>query len=1723
MKKSTKLVILLLAVALIVSAFAFAISADVSVKVDYTNGEGATVTASSIEEAIENVVEGGTVTLKSRLPLSGSITVPKSVTIDLNGNTVIGATSAPVFNVTAGEEKTVAITGSGYIEAPCGVINHTTKANVAFLGTGYGIHMKATAPDVTAISVSDGVLMLNNAELVASATAPTAKFIAVSGGQLVAEQFGFVCASTGAGGAYAYSVSGSGIVMLNNCYANTTTSVFHVADGATGFDMENSGGDTVDAVLDSGSGSESGGGETGSGSESGGGETGAGGTETDPNPMPELTVREELTAFYDGVTHCSLYVMGGNYFQYLFGDKNTQAFFGFDTELVSGVKGSVVVANADLNFSSRFIDTAFGKGEMSEALYKDFVLAFVTCDIRYANYANNGCFIRGRAPAKFLGNTTVELGAAPFTPTSGETTYLGGEPLVYLEEGTRFDKDVAPVVIGEGEERVYETEYRNASYKAKLDALEGLDIIRTIDYESIARDTFTNKKSAVGGMGLSGPNRGGGLLTISHSDDNAYFEYRTPTSLDQIDPTDGFSYFIEDGNFYFTGPSYGYMSMNSGDQISAAEIGDKGALVTVREFNFASPDGSDYITFSFGNMNYTPANFGPTFEVKPGGAATRGTVLADGSWNKMVIVTYVTKNASNAQKIDFTSKFFLNPGTDYAAEHQSTRVGCDYINGELRISNTAAEVMPCGSGIRIDDMTYHRYSNVDKSTFAYENYLREGSALLAPEASIEAPIRVNGIAFSTLDAAFAYAAEINSYVSIYGDITNTQHIYETSADGYMVVMGDYEVAFDSEKAAKFIASPAGEGTTAYYFSNSVYGAGKPVSTNWYFGNQENILEDTENIKTSGAIVGTYPKAPAGVPKGVIIGNRNYTFKGWTADKYVWYGNYPTPAEYEAAVAGLQLGIRNISYQDLVYGFGPTYYPVYKDSGAPAYLITNPDKLPRGDVVPSLFAQYVANLGDGDTLTIMEDLTASVPASLVIEGTADAPVVVNIDLAGSTFTLSSTGSLIKLGSYVTLNIYSSVPGGKLNCFGSTGYIAEIQSGAENTTVNIGDANGFDGANLEINASGIALNAGAASSEVFAVGGIFNRAAISTDALFAWKNGAGTVTVEDAVIIATTGNSEFFYSSYDTVPSEFPGDSFVLRGSTVIPATTNDVVMELAQYSRLYVEDTVIAGRLGNVTSKVIVGAGTAYMKLSGANAIVGISGYSEENVANGIRSDKSVVYAEGGLKVANYKTVPDMFTFYNGSNFDNTVYTTKNALGKTVCVATAGTDLSSYNADIYITIPSISNKIVDVNARTLTVRWLTLEHNIDKYMSEEQYTEGAEYSYAGAALADYVVNPVVTRRHTGTWSVSEELSEGDLIVMVPDFILLTEVSGLYTSISFHESFNVNLFVPYVYYEQFNEATKAAITHAVKTVSDADYYYVTGLDAIADADKIEALLAAGATENSGEYLIPVSAYYTLAGELKALLAPKVENIEGEDYVVMSKAVATNMAVQKNAFTVTIINGVDEIDYTEEVSVAEYLKEAFAAELAKSDPDENTLKLLSYVVEYLKMAYKYFAIFSTADDPAYDFSQIADTSLYIESDDITVPDYVAPDNSQIAGILSVSVDLSSAPKFVLVANDPSFEGVVTIDGIRYTTADAKRVRGRLNYTFDALSLSEFDKSFTIEVDVDGDGTVDATGSYSLADYIVANEDSPAPLKRLLSAFRNYILYARKYIELQNGGSST
>ena len=182
MKKSTKLLVLLLSLALICAGLVIATSADTSEADTVSYVVAGETVKGTLADAVANADAGTTVTLLGNCTVAEAIAVTKTVTVDLNGYTLT-TTGANAFNV-SGATTVFTVTGTGNITA-AGVLATATEdgATINVVGTGVdGITVTHSGSKSTQfMNIKTNTLRLENLTVTAKKGAKNNSFVQLGG------------------------------------------------------------------------------------------------------------------------------------------------------------------------------------------------------------------------------------------------------------------------------------------------------------------------------------------------------------------------------------------------------------------------------------------------------------------------------------------------------------------------------------------------------------------------------------------------------------------------------------------------------------------------------------------------------------------------------------------------------------------------------------------------------------------------------------------------------------------------------------------------------------------------------------------------------------------------------------------------------------------------------------------------------------------------------------------------------------------------------------------------------------------------------------------------------------------------------------------------------------------------------------------------------------------------------------------------------------------------------------------------------------------------------------------------------------------------------------------------------------------------------------------------------------------------------------------------------
>lgn len=182
MKKFTKVLVLVLSLALICAGLVLAVSADEAKAETVSYVKDGSVVEGTLQDAVANADAGTTVTLLGNCTVSAEIAVSKTVTVDLGGYTLTTSV-ANAFSV-SGATTVFTVTGTGNINAAGTLVTaNEDGSTINLVGTGVdGISVNHTgAKDVNFVVLKTNTFVLNNFEIVSGKGAQSNAFIENSG------------------------------------------------------------------------------------------------------------------------------------------------------------------------------------------------------------------------------------------------------------------------------------------------------------------------------------------------------------------------------------------------------------------------------------------------------------------------------------------------------------------------------------------------------------------------------------------------------------------------------------------------------------------------------------------------------------------------------------------------------------------------------------------------------------------------------------------------------------------------------------------------------------------------------------------------------------------------------------------------------------------------------------------------------------------------------------------------------------------------------------------------------------------------------------------------------------------------------------------------------------------------------------------------------------------------------------------------------------------------------------------------------------------------------------------------------------------------------------------------------------------------------------------------------------------------------------------------------
>ena len=1378
MKKSTKLLVLLLSVVLICAGLVIATSADTSTPgASYVDANGNVQTATDLATAIANAKEGTTVTLTGDTTVSESITVNKTITIDLNGYKLT-TTCDKVF-VTDTNHKNFTIKGNGTISAVGRLINNTKKnytQNFTIAGGDKGMTITHDGTvDKSLVYASSGNWVFSNVKITSTNVGNSRLIYTAGKGDTgtMHSRVNYVFNSVNinaknaekiTSGTYSASILYMGAMTkatLNYCQFTGDVSAFTFESQQDVLDIDGDG-DKAEYI------------ETGD----------------------FLVINNSLINVSHGYTGDDKNTPDVNE-----DDKNDEmGVFG----AYGSIGGNIVVNNSHLKSSARPVTLNNTKNNCGIVLNNSVL-------------EQNGTNIQqmGRS-ANIVVN---DGGALVFSTNSTKHLMSHKGYTVTLNKGARLDADVYNSIVTKGNTGNQESPSDNTviyadgstikdskTYKIVYDPegkVEYPYVVVDYNYEAVDAPVYIQsaRSNLADTSNISAVwNAAGTAGNLTSANGNSYWRYLA-------DGTKGSA--VPEALFY----KFGKITENAYD-------------VVIVSTDFAGDTYNGFSAFRFGIQ--TNSNNTALFKVENDGTVTYSDLTADagapkklslGEWHRATVVIDIKNSnkmycymdgiycgsrtiSSKAGKVSGTT------GTRFSID------GCTDANSAIYVDNVYLSGYGDGTGSALTD-NGAKFISADGGKAINKAALESDvvkTALGYPVADI------NGLANTGLylnrDARFAQ---------------------KVTAEGVSLYSNGYNFTYTNDSLPVYIDRDA-SGNHTYYNFSSAYVA----SYKFFFGDITNAdqLADAAYWTEISCKLGYSPAVSYNGPavttaKGVVINNHWYNINadGWATEicgdsvdiiypELVDAKFYPYAAlAYEFVVLNSDGSFnRGLNILSSGSAFG---------SGLKKIMLAYGETLViQKDFKSQVALNYIWNQGS------KLETAANKTLSIDFNGHT---VKVDTNLTQNSSSYNSACDVMSIAAGETLNVYSSYPGGKLENYGvkdgaavggrlfhfnagekvaddkaaTINKNADGESTQHNATLNVGTVtvNGttYPGSNLTLSASAI-LNAetGDSTCKINIDGITAVRNSADYSGMFVNRVYFGEINVTNCVIVnpvnstIVDGHSEGIADTNGSGANDINDTralaKMVFDGCTIITKDDGgNIVAGNWSFQSLTFKNCTTNGRVNgsNLANVVAIAEGNTYCTRGASVA----SGVAEVAWNNGM-----ILGGANTITVEYITLNPDVVVTTRDWDYISHAYTFA---------------INGYTGEADHVLPVLDKKTV-TKGEELTVTF--------KGVADE----GKTYKYAkGATLTEIpevngYVGTIVTLTPDGTYNKEVATVVTESVVYTPNYTAKANITGLKANLSLYANFNVNLYLPAAY-KGF--VTVAGYEFAEVNVGGVDYLQVT----------------------------------------------------------------------------------------------------------------------------------------------------------------------------------------------------------------------------------------------------------------------------------------------------------
>lgn len=1672
MKKHSKLLVLVLSLALIIGAFAIIASAD-----DTEVAQVGETKYTSLADAFEAVENDGTVTLIADAKLSATYAVFKNFTIDLNGKT-LDVEAETAFTMDAA--NTLKITGDGDIVLAGTMIKNATK-EIAYTFTlegadkGINVTHKGVGNGVRIVDIKGGTVNVKNVSITSTSTGESAdkRFFFVQkdsvGAVINIEKTSFFNDGTPAGNNQALS-----FISLGGDSTATIKNSTIRCGGSPIVTEENASRDVNKIVL------------------------------TVENSHLEI-------ASPDNDLRSNLITAG-------LGTDSDTTFAG-----TIYFKGSFLGGNC---YRGVHGNTPVNKVMRVHVIFDNSVMANNGANDSKGSNDNDTQFTRG-ATLTFKNNSAI---------VSANSVGIGNDGVIEVEIGTRFTSLNAAKNGGFQWKNADGSALNKADVKFAYDPMGnsirpilstladnvGITFTGDVKWDFAGMDHGSGQKS-MSSAGFYVNNKGNsnfksdygdfvqnqpktGAITNATYGENSMYKYWIPNVV-TVNGSSG-SYAtkeVELGKEFKLGGTecdpYFVFGDNDKYDNAFAPIADnadksyKRTYVYVVDFDLATDS-------EYGFPKMAIATTARTTDNKNKTSNTYATLQYDGSiknstlndfndniklstteWNHITAVYYTDGETGQAY-------IYVN-GELLGWNNQAYASGTAYIQG-FRFSFTNNSTNKAGTSFLVDNLLRRAYtsylaaSEADGGEKAPSAYLLNLPKNTTP---LNKNITVNGMEYNNLVDAMAAANELGTYAELNANVTVPQIIKVNGS----ILLNDYTLALDPESyGAEISYNEKGE-ATVFKFDES-FTASRDFY--WYNGEINNFdqMSDYEHYYTKTTVKIGHIPAPANV-----YGEYFNDYTTFTSAKLIGWGPADTPDEYHP------LTKEEAKMED--------YYslPIFGEAVPMVYYVKDATGPIASGTTNAQTENAYAALKDGQTLVLLADF--EITSSPKFENKAlnevhgvtldndyteeelatmkAAAQVIGLDLNGYTIKLIKNSSPVaRISNNTIFNVYSSKPGAQVFM-----RYTEIRTGSDNpenhygiyaprmfTIYNGGAEDGTNG--LTVNNAHINIGAFGEipGSNLTLTGGVLfegitgdNSCSINVDGVVGYRSvpdstGAvmtraywGNIIIKNSVIIAP--KSDYII--------DLKGDDKYGVTTKVTNEAGEEVDLLVEPTPYVYFENCFLAN-MGGVKTNIV----------------------SDNSDSTEVSIEYKNVIANGRLNPSNEGQIKTKANEGVGAT-TNSVMNLNAPAGIVAAKSGKAIDLSNYIKDTYVlkiqtpTLVDPVNGVIDDNQYVYIV---TQGH-------EAEVPEGATMVVLGNI--DYITVPEedtvsVSFVDNNGNLVQEYDEEGNPLLANPQLYVK---GGIVSAPSFNApEYKLNAVT--LVGSDWKIPTEPVTENVVVT---ADYSATAGV-----TFKANLSLASDFTINI--YVPAELATYVKSAKMGGA-AMELANVtvEGKQYLVVSLPVNPENASHEFAFEFEIEEGEYKVTSVTKISVAAYAQEILSGNYATVDQT-----LMYQAIAYANEAAKYFlgetdaTLEGILETYAFMKPVTEENTYEYAIDEITLGNVFA----------SATLNLSAAPEFVLVAKE-GFAGTVKV-AVGETVYTYEVTAENNTIVITGIKASDFINDLVIYV---GDAT-EATGTYNLdtfAAYHVLNaktelaedatEDQKASVEAskkcvdLVTAFYDYV----------------